>query len=117
MKTDVHPTYYDNVAITCSCGNVIQAGSTKETLRTELCSACHPFYTGHKKLIDTAGRVDRFEARRKAAELHKQAVKEKKMSVAMKKTEVKEEKPAKKTAVKAAAKKTPVAKKAAKAKK
>lgn len=67
MKTDIHPKYFDFVEIRCSCGNTVTAGSTKETLKTELCSACHPFYTGQQKLVDTAGRVDKFEAKRKKA--------------------------------------------------
>ena len=87
MKTDIHPTYHSGVHITCSCGTVIIAGSTESALKTELCSKCHPFYTGRKKLIDTAGRVDKFEARRKAAELHKQAVKEKERGDVVKKEE------------------------------
>lgn len=65
MKTGIHPQYFETAEIKCSCGNVIIAGSTKEKLRTELCSACHPFYTGQQKLVDTAGRVDKFEAMRK----------------------------------------------------
>lgn len=60
MKADIHPAYYENLKITCACGNIIIAGSTKKELKTELCSACHPFYTGKQKLIDTAGRVDKF---------------------------------------------------------
>lgn len=87
MKTGIHPAYYDLVEIRCSCGNIIYAGSTKEKLRTELCSRCHPFYTGQQKLIDTAGRVDRFEARRKAAQLHKEAVKSKELAKKAKKEE------------------------------
>lgn len=67
MKTDIHPKYFDTVEIRCSCGNMIRAGSTKETLKTELCSNCHPFYTGQQKLIDTAGRVDKFQAKQKKA--------------------------------------------------
>lgn len=67
MKADIHPKYYQNITITCSCGHKIVAGSTSEKLSTELCSACHPFYTGTQKLVDTARRVDKFEARRKKA--------------------------------------------------
>lgn len=65
MKPDIHPKYIDNAEIRCSCGNVIIVGSTKDKLKTELCSKCHPFYTGQQKLVDTAGRVDKFEAKRK----------------------------------------------------
>lgn len=68
MKKDIHPKYYENIEITCSCGAKYIAGSTKENLKTELCSACHPFFTGQSRLIDTAGRVDKFMAKRKATE-------------------------------------------------
>ncbi len=67
MKKDIHPVYHPNTKITCACGNVFSIGSTKETIRTEICSACHPFFTGKKKLIDTAGRVEKFHARRTKA--------------------------------------------------
>jgi len=73
MKADIHPKYFGSIVIRCACGNLIHAGSTQETLKTELCSACHPFYTGKQKLLDTAGRVDKFEARRKSAVVFKEA--------------------------------------------
>ncbi|MBI2463869.1 50S ribosomal protein L31 [Candidatus Peregrinibacteria bacterium] len=76
MKKNIHPTYHDDVKILCACGNVIIAGSTHKELRTEICSACHPFYTGKQKLIDTAGRVDKFRAKvEKAAEKKSKASK------------------------------------------
>ena len=61
MKADIHPNYAD-VTVTCSCGNSFQTRSTtgKETMNIEVCSECHPFYTGKQKLLDTAGRVDKF---------------------------------------------------------
>lgn len=59
MKKEIHPKYGE-ATVTCGCGNVIKINSTKENIITESCSSCHPFYTGHKKLMDTAGRVDRF---------------------------------------------------------
>jgi large subunit ribosomal protein L31 len=62
MKTEIHPTYVE-ATVTCSCGNTFTTRSTKPTLRTELCNACHPFYTGKQKLVDTGGRVERFERR------------------------------------------------------
>lgn len=68
MKADIHPKYFPTAEVKCSCGNVIVVGSTRESLRTELCSACHPFYTGQQKLVDTAGRVDKFQAKRKASQ-------------------------------------------------
>lgn len=75
MKADIHPKYFDSVEIRCSCGNVIISGSTQEKLKTELCSKCHPFYTGQQKLVDTAGRVDKFEAKRKKAKTMKEEMK------------------------------------------
>lgn len=61
MKPNIHPTYFQDATITCSCGAVFLTGSTVEKMRTEICSRCHPFYTGKKKIIDTTGRVDRFK--------------------------------------------------------
>ncbi len=63
MKKDIHPTYHDTVTVTCSCGNSFESGSTEENLSVEVCSACHPFYTGKQKLVDVAGRVDKFRKR------------------------------------------------------
>lgn len=60
MKKDIHPKYYPAVKATCACGNTFTVGSTQPEINVEICSACHPFYTGKEKLIDTAGRVDRF---------------------------------------------------------
>ena len=62
MKDGIHPVYKDTT-ITCVCGNVIHTRSTKEDIRVEICSACHPYYTGTQKLVDTGGRVDRFKKR------------------------------------------------------
>lgn len=67
MKTDIHPTYYPKATITCSCGAVHNVGSTREKMTVEICSECHPFYTGKEKLVDTAGRVEKFRARREQA--------------------------------------------------
>ena len=67
MKAEIHPTYYPNATITCACGTTYKVGSTKEKLSLEICAACHPFYTGNEKLIDTAGRVEKFKARREKA--------------------------------------------------
>ena len=67
MKTDTHPTYFPNAKVTCACGNTFTVGSTKEKIEVEICSQCHPFYTGNDKIMDTAGRVEKFKARRAAA--------------------------------------------------
>lgn len=61
MKQDIHPTYYTDAKVSCACGNTFITGSTMKELHIEICSNCHPFYTGKDKLIDTAGRVDRFK--------------------------------------------------------
>lgn len=60
MKPDVHPNYVQ-AKIICACGNVIETRSTKKEIHVELCAACHPFYTGKQKLVDSAGRVERFQ--------------------------------------------------------
>ncbi|PIR06057.1 MAG: 50S ribosomal protein L31 [Candidatus Komeilibacteria bacterium CG11_big_fil_rev_8_21_14_0_20_36_20] len=65
MKKNIHPTYYSDAKIICACGNVLTIGSTVKESHIEICSACHPFYTGKEKLIDTAGRVDRFKKMQK----------------------------------------------------
>jgi len=67
MKKDIHPTYFEKAKVTCACGNTFTIGSTKETIEVEICSACHPFYTGNDKVLDTAGRVEKFKTKRAAA--------------------------------------------------
>ena len=67
MKSDIHPTYHHKAKVKCACGNEFTVGSTREEINVEICSACHPFYTGKEKVIDIAGRVERFKARQKAA--------------------------------------------------
>lgn len=62
MKQGIHPDY-NLTKITCACGNVIETRSTVANIHVEICSACHPFYTGKQKLVDTAGRIDRFNKR------------------------------------------------------
>jgi large subunit ribosomal protein L31 len=68
MKKGIHPTYIEKVTVACSCGNSFEVGSTEKSLQVEVCSACHPFYTGKQKLVDVAGRVDKFRQRQKEAE-------------------------------------------------
>ncbi len=62
MKQGIHPKY-EKTTIRCACGEVIETSSTKENLRVDICSKCHPFFTGKQKLVDTGGRVDRFKKR------------------------------------------------------
>jgi len=64
MKANIHPEY-DETTITCACGEVIHTRSTKKNIRVEICSKCHPFFTGDKKFVDTAGRIERFKKRYK----------------------------------------------------
>lgn len=63
MKKNIHPNYNAAVAVICSCGNKFTTGSTIEAINTEICSNCHPFYTGKQKLLDTRGNVERFKKR------------------------------------------------------
>ena len=65
MKEKIHPKYYHDAKVTCSCGNTFITGSTRQTLKVELCNKCHPFFTGEQKIIDTAGRVERFNKKYK----------------------------------------------------
>lgn len=67
MQKNIHPPYYPQAAVTCSCGARFTVGSTKEKLSVEICSTCHPYYTGTEKIIDTAGRVERFKVRQSKA--------------------------------------------------
>ncbi len=60
MKPKIHPEYYPNAQVICACGNTFTTGSTKPVLRVEVCSRCHPFFTGEQRIVDTAGRVERF---------------------------------------------------------
>lgn len=60
MKKDIHPKYYSNAKVQCACGAKFEVGSTKDFIETEVCHNCHPFYTGKEKVIDTAGRVEKF---------------------------------------------------------
>ncbi len=63
MKKDIHPKYYPKARVVCACGNSFTVGSTKEFTEIEICSKCHPFYTGKEKIVDTLGRVERFRKR------------------------------------------------------
>ena len=90
MKKELHPKYFENAKVKCSCGAGFEVGSTIPEIKVEICSNCHPLYTGNKKLVDTAGRVDRFQARlKKSEDMKKQA--ESRKAKQPKKTEIKEE--------------------------
>jgi large subunit ribosomal protein L31 len=63
VKTEIHPTYYPDAEVTCSCGNTFTVGSSKSSLKVEICSLCHPYFTGEQRIIDTEGRVERMKRR------------------------------------------------------
>jgi len=63
MKEKIHPKYFTDAQVICSCGNKFTTGSTKKELKVEVCSNCHPFFTGERRMMDTAGRVERFNKR------------------------------------------------------
>ena len=63
MKNDIHPTWYPNAQVNCSCGATYTVGATREAIRTDVCSACHPFFTGEQRIVDSEGQVERFMRR------------------------------------------------------
>jgi len=83
MKKDIHPTYFPEAKVICACGNTFTVGSTVEEISVELCSNCHPFYTGKQKLVDTARRVEKFQER--AAKKSTDAVAKKRAKTAKRK--------------------------------
>lgn len=87
MKTDIHPKYNSKAKVKCSCGAEFEVGSTKDEIKVEICSNCHPLYTGNKKLVDTAGRVDRFRAKMEKFETLKKQAEERASKAQSKKPE------------------------------
>ncbi len=73
MKKEIHPEYFADAAVTCACGNSFKVGATRPTLSVEICSACHPFYTGKQKLIDSAGQLEKFRKRLEKTKATKKA--------------------------------------------
>jgi len=69
MKADIHPIWFNDTKVTCACGNVFNTGSTLENIRVEICSKCHPFYTGTQKFVDTLGQVERFQKKTEEAKV------------------------------------------------
>ena len=74
MKPGIHPPYYPDAVVTCVCGNTFTTGSTKQKIQLEVCSACHPFYTGTQRFIDTQGRVERFQQKQAKSASYKKKV-------------------------------------------
>jgi large subunit ribosomal protein L31 len=89
MKKKIHPKYYPEAKIICACGNVIETGSTVQEMKVEICSACHPLYTGKKKTMDVTGRVDRFKKLAEKAKEKKAVKKSKKEKIRKPKAETK----------------------------
>jgi large subunit ribosomal protein L31 len=88
MKEGIHPKYYPEAKVACSCGNTWTTGSTREMLRTDVCNQCHPFYPGEQRIIDTAGQVDRFMKRLTSFSSHQEDAKSRQAAL-LKKTEQK----------------------------
>ncbi len=83
MKAEIHPTYFPEATVLCACGNTWKTGSTQESLRTDVCSACHPFYTGEQRIVDTEGQVDRFYKKVKSHEEFEKAKSERDTKIAI----------------------------------
>lgn len=90
MKKKIHPEYHNDAKIICSCGAVLETGATIKEMHVEICSACHPFYTGKKKVLDTTGRVDRFKKLAERAAAKKATAKPKAEKVVKEKAAKKE---------------------------
>ena len=78
MKTNTHPVYFADAQVVCACGNVMTIGSTQQKIHVELCSKCHPFYTGAQKFVDSANRIDKFQKKQDIAAKFKATVVKKK---------------------------------------
>ena len=78
MKANIHPQYFNDAQVVCACGNLFTTVSTKKQLRVEICSHFHPFYTGQQKFVDSVGKIDRFQAKVKAAAVKQAAASDKK---------------------------------------
>lgn len=77
MKANIHPKWFEEAQVICSCGNMFTIGSTKQSIHTEICYKCHPFYTGQMKFVDTLGRVEKFQKKMKHAETKSAVIAEK----------------------------------------
>lgn len=77
MKAKIHPQFYSDATVTCACGYTFTTGSTKKNIFVEVCSRCHPLYTGQHRYIDTKGKVEQFEKKRQQAEIFKKELKQK----------------------------------------
>lgn len=80
MQTKIHPKYFEEITVTCSCGNSFITGSTKQSISVEVCAKCHPFYTGEQRFLDTKGSVETFLKKEQQAKKYKEKLREKKAS-------------------------------------
>lgn len=87
MKTGIHPKYFDNCAVSCACGNKFTTGSTIEKIDVEVCSKCHPFFTGQLKFVDIKGKIDKFKEKVARGETYKKTLATRKATKAAKKKE------------------------------
>ncbi len=81
MKANIHPTYFSDAQVICACGNVMTVGSTTQKIHVELCSKCHPFYTGEQKFVDSANRIDKFKKKTEVADKYKATIVKKKEEI------------------------------------
>lgn len=93
MKAKIHPKWYEEAKITCACGNTFTVGATVPEIQVEVCSACHPFYTGQMKFVDTAGRVDAFKSKQAKAKKKVYSKTEKRRRKRLKRIREEEDKP------------------------
>ncbi len=93
MKADIHPVWNSEAKVTCACGNTFITGSTLPAIRVEICSNCHPFYTGAQKFVDTLGQVERFQKKSKESEVKKEVKQKIIFARSQRKVEEKKEKP------------------------
>lgn len=93
MKTNIHPNWFPEAKITCACGNSFTTGSTMEQIRVELCSNCHPFFTGQQKFVDTLGQVDRFVKKTESSKIKQAEIAKIMEARKMKKVEQKKDRP------------------------
>lgn len=86
MKANIHPTWHQDTKVTCSCGNTFVTGSTKDAIVVDICSDCHPFFTGEMKFVDVQGRVEKFQAKMAKAKEYQSTTKTKKTAKARQET-------------------------------
>ena len=93
MKNDIHPKWFPNAKVSCTCGNSFTVGSTKEEIRVDVCSACHPFFTGQQKFVDSLGRVEKFKKRKAAAVTNLVSKKKKKLQKKIEEAKLEDQRP------------------------